>query len=287
MKSTLLAIFAHPDDESFGTGGTLAKYAAHGTRVVLACATRGEVGEISDPALAAREALGDVREAELRTACAALGVHELRFLGYRDSGMVGTPENDDPRCYRRADPEAATRQLVALIREIRPHVIITFDPSGGYGHPDHIAVSRYTSAAFDLAGDPGEFPEAGSAWQPQRLFYNVFPRSFLIKMRDRMRALGLDTSDFDRFDAEPIGYRDEQITAAVVVSAQVDAKWAALHCHRTQFGPNNLFRRLPEAEMRAMISREYFAQARPAPVLSDVEGPANGARKPSDLFAGL
>ena len=279
MNPTLLAVFAHPDDESFGSGGTLAKYAANGTRVVLACATRGEVGEISDPALAVREALGDVREAELRTACAALGVHELRLLGYRDSGMVGAPENDDPRCYHRADPEAATRQLVALVRECRPQVIITFDPSGGYGHPDHIAVSRHTTAAFDMAGDPEKFSQAGPAWQPQRLFYNVFPRSFLIEMRDRMRALGLDTSDFDRFDAEQLGYRDEQITAAVDVSAQVDAKWAALHCHRTQFGANNLFRRLPEAEMRAMMSREYFAQARPAPAI--------GAQELNDLFAGL
>lgn len=279
MRRTLLAIFAHPDDESFGVGGTLAQYAANGVRVVLACATRGEVGEISDPALATPETLGQVREAELRVACAARSVHELRFLGYRDSGMAGAPDNDDPRSYHRADPEAATRQLVGLIREIKPHVIVTFDPSGGYGHPDHIAVSRYTTVAFDVAGDPGKFPEAGPAWQPQRLFYNAFPRSVFLEMRGRMRALGLDTSEFDRFDAEQLGYRDEQITAVVNVSAQADAKWAALHCHRTQFGANNLFRRLPEAEIRAMMSREYFVQARPAP--------ANGAREPSDLFAGL
>jgi len=234
MKPTLLAVFAHPDDESFGTGGTLAKYAANGTRVVLACATRGEVGEISDPALATHENLGEIREAELRCAAQHLDIADVIFLGYRDSGMAGTAENDDPRCYHRADAEAAIRQLVALIRKVKPHTVVTFDPSGGYGHPDHIAVNRYTTAAFDLAGDPGEFPEAGPAWQPQRLFYNVFPRSFLIEMRDRMRALGLDTSDYDRFDAEPIGYHDEQITAAVDVSARVDAKWAALHCHRTQ-----------------------------------------------------
>lgn len=276
MKPTLLAIFAHPDDESFGVGGTLAKYTANGTRVVLACATRGEAGEISDPALATPETLGAVREAELRAACAALGVAELRFLGYRDSGMAGTPENDDPRCYHRADPEAATRQLVGLIREIKPQVVLTFEPGGGYGHPDHIAVSRYTTAAFDLAGNPQAFPEAGPAWQPQRLFYTAIPRSFFLQMRDRMRALGLDTPEFDHFDVERRSFSDDQITAIVDVSAQVDAKWAALRCHRTQFGPDNLFRRLPEELMRQMMAHEYFAQARPTP--------PDGAPKSDDLL---
>ncbi len=279
MKPTLLAIFAHPDDESFGTGGTLAKYAANGTRVVLACATRGEVGEISDPALASPENLGQVREAELRAACAALGVHELHFLGYRDSGMAGAPENDDPRSYHRADPETAIRQMVALIREIKPQVVITFEPGGGYGHPDHIAVSRHTTAAFDLAGNPDEFPETGPTWQPQRLFYTAIPRSLFIEMRQRLQALGLDTSQFGNFDPERRGFSDDQITHRVDVSAQLDVKWAALHCHRTQFGPDNLLRRVPEAIWRELMAREHFAQARPA---------RNRATSVSgDLFAGL
>lgn len=200
MTRTLLAVFAHPDDEVFGSGGTLAKYAAQGVRIVLACATRGEVGEISDPSLATPETLPEVREQELRTSAAALGFSGIRFLGYRDSGMKGTADNDDPRSYYRADPEAATGQLVALIREVKPQVVITFEPFGGYGHPDHVVTSQFTTAAFDAAGNGARYPDAGPVWQPSRLFYTMIPLSFFRDVRDRLAAMGVDTSDFARFD---------------------------------------------------------------------------------------
>ncbi|MGH8245046.1 MAG: PIG-L family deacetylase, partial [Gammaproteobacteria bacterium] len=241
LKDTLLAVFAHPDDECFGTGGTLAKHAANGGRVVLACATRGEAGEISDPALATPDTLGTVREAELRASCAVLGIEELHLLGYRDSGMEGTPENDDPRCYHQADPAEAARQLVALIREVRPQVVITFEPGGGYGHPDHIAVSRHTTAAYDLADDPEAYPEAGEVWQPQRLFYTAIPTSTFDTLRERMEALGLDTSMFDRAGAIRRSFTDDEITTVLDVSAHLDTKYAAFDCHRTQHNPDGLF----------------------------------------------
>jgi len=280
MRDTLLAVFAHPDDEVFGTGGTLAKYAAEGKRVVLACATRGEVGEISDPALATPETLGAVREAELRCACSRLGIEELHFLGYRDSGMEGTPQNDDPLSYHRADPDAAVRQLVEVIRRLKPRVVVTFEPGGGYGHPDHIAVSRHATSAFDLAGSPEAYSEAGPPWQPARLFYSAIPTSSFLAMRDRMQAMGLDVSMFDNPALRRRTFSDDMITTVTDVTGQVEAKLAAFECHRTQHNPNGLFGRVPNELLREMMAREYFAQARPA--LASPE-----AVKTTDLFAGL
>lgn len=259
---TLLAVFAHPDDEG-GASGVMAQAAAAGARVVLACATRGEVGEISDPSLATAETLGSVREQELRAACAILGV-ELRFLGYRDSGMAGTPDNNDSRSYLQADPEVATRQLVALIREIRPQVVITFDPTGGYGHPDHITVHRHTTAAFDLAGDAAAFADAGPAWRPQRLLYAVLPRAWFLELRELMEKTGQDTTFIDRFLEQDSDFGDHDITYQVDVHNQVEAKIAALRCHRTQFGPEHPLASLPEEMMRDWMATEYFIQARPA-----------------------
>ena len=144
----LLAIYAHPDDESFGSGGMLAKYAAEGASVGLVCATNGEMGEISDPDLASSDTLGDVRIAELKCAAEALGVTELVLLGYRDSGMAETADNEDPRAFANAPDDEIVARLVGIIRRVRPDVVVTFDPTGGYGHPDHVAVHNRTVAAF-------------------------------------------------------------------------------------------------------------------------------------------
>src|SRR3989338_7858462 len=157
--ATILAIFAHPDDESFGAGGTLAKYAHGGADVFLICATSGEVGLISDPSLATRDTLPHVREKELRAACAALGIREPIFLGYRDSGMAGTEDNHHPACLAMAPPQEVAGELVRWIRLLRPQVVITWDPSGGYGHPDHVAVHRHATEAFARAGDREGYPE--------------------------------------------------------------------------------------------------------------------------------
>ncbi len=189
---TLMAVFAHPDDESFGIGGTLARYGAEpGTRVVLVCATRGEAGEISDPGLATPERLGEVREAELGCAAGALGIDDIYFLGYRDSGMAGTPENRHPQALTMADSEEGVGKIVAHIRRERPDVVVTFDENGGYGHPDHIAIHHMTKAAFAAAADPAQYPQqiqAGLApHQAQKLNYTAIPRRFFRAQVEKMR----------------------------------------------------------------------------------------------------
>jgi len=264
MKTrSILAVFAHPDDEAFGTGGSLAHYAEKGAHVALVCATRGEVGEISDPALATPDTLGEVRENELRCAADSMGVQQVIFLGYRDSGMVGTAENYDPRAFINAPGEVVVRQLVGIIRDIQPHVIVTFEPNGGYGHPDHIAIHRHTVAAYFAAADPSAYPELGSPWQALRLFYTAIPKSFFRSMKEQMMEQGLDTSQLARLEEDGAGWPDDQVDLTLDVSDMVQAKWEALNCHRTQFGPNNLFRLLPEASVKTLMSYEHFALAYP------------------------
>lgn len=280
MSYRLLAVFAHPDDET-STAGTLAAAVANGNHVALAYATRGEVGEISKPDLATPDTLGEVREAEMRAAAGIIGIQELIFLDYRDSGMAGTAENDDPRSYNRADPQVATGQLVGLIRRMRPDVVITFDPSGGYGHPDHIAANRYTEAAFDLAGDPRAYPEMGPAFRPQRLFYAVFPRSVIAKMLEMMKEAGMDVSAFDAFQLEESDPIEDNVSHIVDVSAHHEAKMAAVNSHQTQFGPEHPLRKLPDDFFSNSMKREYFVQARPAEPRPPNDSPAD------DLFAGL
>lgn len=265
MKQRLLAVFAHPDDEAFGTGGTLARYAAAGIDIALVCATRGEVGEIADESLATPDTLGQVRERELVCAADMLGVRDVVFLGYRDSGMAGTTDNGNSDAFVNAPAEEVVSRLVGIIRQWRPQVVVTFEPNGGYGHPDHIAAHRHTLAAFHAAADPSYNPVQGEAWQASRLFYTAIPRSFFVEMRDRLVAAGVDTSEFDRFEGDGIGWPDDQVNVMVDVAEEIEAKWAALNCHRTQFGPNNLFRRLSDEEIKQMLGREYFALAWPDP----------------------
>ncbi len=278
MQRSLLAIFAHPDDEAFGTGGTLARYAAQGAQVYLVCATRGEAGEIADPSLATPENLGQVREGELRCAAETMGVAELIFLDYRDSGMAGTPENQHPQAFINAPAEEVVRSLVKIIRRLKPQVVATFEPNGGYGHPDHIAIHHHTVSAFHAAADPGKYPELGPAWQASRLFYTAIPRSFFQEMRQRMEALGIDTSEFARFDDPTTGWPDELVHVRVNCSDTVESKWQALNCHRTQFGPGNLFRQLPDDQVKQLMCTESFALAWPPPV---------GALRMEGLFDGL
>jgi N-acetyl-1-D-myo-inositol-2-amino-2-deoxy-alpha-D-glucopyranoside deacetylase len=275
---SILAVFAHPDDEAFGTGGALAHYAAKGVEVTLVCATRGEVGEISDPALATPETLGQVREGELRCAAESMGVQEVVFLGYRDSGMVGTVQNSDPRAFINIPADRVIRQLVQIIRKFKPQIIVTFEPNGGYGHPDHIAIHKHTVAAYHDAADPTIYPELGPAWQTSRLFYTAIPKSFFHTMQEQMTSLGLDTSQLASLEESGAGWPDDQVDVSLDVTTTVQAKWEALNCHRTQFGPENLFRRLPEENVKALMSYEYFALAYPKH--------ARGT-KLNDLFDGL
>src|SRR5207248_5554670 len=179
----LVGIFAHPDDEGTMSGAML-KYSTLDIESGLVCATRGEVGEIADPALATPENLGQVREEEMRAAAEVLGVLNLWFLDYRDSGMAGTPENEDPRAFVHASAAGVVGKLVAIIRQFRPQVMVTFDESGAYGHPEHIAIYRHTTSAFPAAADAVQSPELGTAHSVAKLYYTAFPRSVAREMAE-------------------------------------------------------------------------------------------------------
>lgn len=277
----LLGIYAHPDDEVLGPGGTLARYAACGDHVTLVIATRGEAGEIQRPGSATPETLPQVREQEMRCSAAALGKSELIFLGYRDSGMEGTADNDHPRAFMNAPAEEVVGRLVAIIRRLRPQILLTFEPYGGYGHPDHIAANRHTLAALKGAADPQRFPGDRPAWQANRVFYHILPTSLYVEMKQRVAARGGDVSRYDELiegRSKRNGWPDDQIHAGIDITAYVDKKWTAWNCHRTQFGPNSRFRQLPEEAMKELLSTEYFALGYPRP-----DGPLHL----DDLFASL
>jgi LmbE family N-acetylglucosaminyl deacetylase len=233
-------------------GGTLAYYAARGIQVHLVCATRGEVGEISDPALATPENLGSVRERELRAACEELGIHEPLFLDYRDSGMAGTPENGHPGAFSRAMPGAVVRRLKAIFHQRQPQVVVTFDARGGYGHPDHMAAHRHTTQAFKAAG----LVEAGA-----RLYYVAIPRSRL----QAMVAQAPPDSPFRDLDPDLMGTPDEEITTQVDVSSVLDRKLRAIACHKTQIPREGFLWGRSEEEVRGFLSAEYFQLAWPLP----------------------
>jgi LmbE family N-acetylglucosaminyl deacetylase len=261
---TLLAIYAHPDDETFGVGGTMARYSALGDRVTMVCATRGEVGEIAPGTDATPETLGEHRERELRDACAILGVTDVRFLDFRDSGMQGTPENDDPRCLHQAQPERVIEPLVRVIREVRPDVILTWDASGGYGHPDHVAVHHHATAAFHAAADASSYPRAGAAWHTPRLLYAAIPIAEFVRVFEEMRRRGIDLG------FEPPGGNENfarlqrvEPNCVVDVAAEFERKQRALAAHRTQMSDDGPFSKMPDDLRRDFFSREYFYVADP------------------------
>lgn len=281
---TLMAVFAHPDDESFGSGGTLARYGADpGIRVVLVCATRGEAGEISNPELATPERLGEIREGELRCACQTLGIDALYFLDYRDSGMAGTPENLERGVFTMADFDEVVGKIVEHIRRERPNVVVTFDETGGYGHPDHIAIHHHVKAAFDAAADPLQYPDQLAdglePHQAQKLYFTAIPRRFFRSAVEKMKELGIEIPERyrNRLD-KPIGLPDEACTTDVYVQDFWDTKQAAVQCHATQLNPDSIFAALPPEIMRELQAWECFQLAES--LVGDDEGS-------HDLFAGL
>src|SRR5215208_5633859 len=193
---TLLVAYPHPDDESFGNGGTLARYVAQGVAVHYACATRGECGTVDPAMLDGYADITALRTAEQDCAARALGLAAVHFLGYRDSGMTGTPDNDHPAALVQAPLERVAGQLTALIRTLRPQVLLTFNSYGGYGHPDHIYLHYAARAAFVAAPDPARFMEQIAAgltpWQPSKLYYPTFGTRFVRTAIGTMRLLGRD-----------------------------------------------------------------------------------------------
>jgi len=271
----LLGAFAHPDDEGI-VSGALLQYSTSGVETGLVCATRGEVGEIADPALATPENLGQVREGEMRAAAEVLGVHNLWFLDYRDSGMAGTPENADPRAFAQASAAEVVGKLVKIIREFRPQVIITFDESGAYGHPDHIAIYRYTTSAFHAAADAVQYPDLGPAHSVSKLYYSSFPRSALRAIGEWMSTQNYEGS-FSGLDPEKLGMPDEQISVWLNVEPWREPKDRSRSMHRTQLDPNNLMAKIPEEIQRNWRSHERY-QLAASRVGPDVPGE-------NDLFA--
>lgn len=272
----LLAIFAHPDDETFGVGGTMAHHAGRGTPVTMVCATRGEVGEISEGSDATPETLGQYREQELRDAMAILGVSDVRFLEYRDSGMHGTPENEDPRAFVNAPTDAVIESLVRIIRERQPDVIVTWDESGGYGHPDHIATHHHATAACAAAVDASRFVSAGDPWATPRLFYVALPMAEFEKIMEEMREAGSDTPNVVEDDERMASLPRVEPNCIVDVLPYFERKLEAMLTHKTQISDMDPFMRLPLETRRRFFGREYFHRAHP---------PLNDGTTIDDLFA--
>lgn len=286
----LLLVHAHPDDETIGTGATMAKYAADNALVTLVTCTLGEEGEILEPGLEhlaadKEDGLGQHRIGELAAAMEALAVRDHRFLGgpgrWRDSGMMGTPANERPDCFWRADLEEATRELVSIVRETRPQVVVTYDENGGYGHPDHIQAHRVAVAAFEKAGDPSYASDLGEPWAPAKLYFTTFPKSVLQAGIDAMKAAGhTDFFGVDSADDLPFGVADELVTTEVDASDHLDAKTAAMRAHKTQIAVDGPFFALSNNVGQKAFGTEYFTLVR------GELGPLDGGRE-RDLFAGI
>jgi LmbE family N-acetylglucosaminyl deacetylase len=258
----IIAVFAHPDDEGM-VAGTLARYASNGAHIGLVCATKGEAGEISDSSLATPENLGAVRERELRCACDVIGIDELFLLGYCDSGMQGTPANERSTAFIKAADEEVQRKLVEIYRRFKPDLVITFEPFGWYGHPDHVAAGKHATAAFHLSGSPTAFPGEGEPWQPGHLYQAALLAEKFREIFTVAREMGLDVGDYDDSDFDERENSDEKITHTMDVTPYLDTKTRSMRCHETQFGEDNLFRKLPQDLIFDLFRFEYFIQVIP------------------------
>ncbi|MGY2080520.1 N-acetyl-1-D-myo-inositol-2-amino-2-deoxy-alpha-D-glucopyranoside deacetylase [Modestobacter sp. SYSU DS0657] len=290
----LLLVHAHPDDETINNGATMARYAAAGVQVTLLTCTLGEEGEVLVPELAQlapdqADQLGGYRIGELAAALAALGVTDQRFLGgagrYRDSGMMGTPANEAPRAFWRADLAAAVDAAVAVVREVRPQVLVTYDENGGYGHPDHIQAHRVAMAAVDAAADPAHRPDLGPAWAVSKVYWNAMPRSVVQQGIEALAALG-EAAPFQvlgDLDEVPFAVPDDVVTTVVEAPEQVARKEAAMRAHRTQITVDGPFFALSNGLGQQLLATEHYRLVR------GVRGPAGPGPQgwEDDLFAGL
>ena len=306
---TLMTVHAHPDDETIGTGGTMAKAVQQGRRVVLVTCTRGEMGEIVVPEMDTPDnhrRLGEIRAAELERAMRHLGVTEWENLGYRDSDMMGRPGNRDARSFWQANLDEAIGRLVFLVRTYQPDVITTYNDFGGYGHPDHIRTHLVAVGAFARAGDPSWYPEqlapehggtgapvgeGGLApWAAAKLYEQAMPASVRIALKEKMEAIGersfwsppedATPEQLAEFEAyvEKMLIPDDVITTWVDIDPYLDQRWGAISEHVTQISDENPFIRFGKDAWREFWSRESYVRRE-----SRVEGPD----AEDDLFAGL
>jgi LmbE family N-acetylglucosaminyl deacetylase len=274
----MMGAFAHPDDEQ-GITGSMLKYGRMGVKTTLVCATRGEAGEIAPGVDATPENLGALREREMRCAARIIGVQNLYFLDYCDSGMAGTSINQDPRSFHQAPIFDVARKLTRIVRRERPQVMFTFDPWGGYGHPDHIKIHQAALIAYFGAGDPRAYPEQMqdeglTPWTPQKLYYGAFSKSRFQKYLELIEARGEPVPDQLR-EFLKRGLPDEAITTQIDVAEFAGLKMQSLECHASQLGPNTLFYRLPRELHHERMKWETFVlaesrQGRPEGVETDL-----------------
>jgi len=302
----LVSVHAHPDDEASKGAGTVARYAAEGIRATLVCCTGGEEGEILNAAADTPEVradLGTVRMAELRASVDAIGYAELDLLGYRDSGMAGTEANARTDNFANAPLDEAVGKLVAIIRREQPQVLVTYgDERAFYEHPDHIRVHEISVVAFDAAGDPARFPDAGTPWQPSKLYYSGFSFRRIRALHDAYERAG-EESPY----AERIAQMEERWGAAatsttppitppttlVDVSDFLDARRNALLAHRTQIDPDSHWMSVPDELLRETFPWEEYVLARslvPGLAPPTADAPEHdlftGLRAPSDVTTG-
>jgi N-acetyl-1-D-myo-inositol-2-amino-2-deoxy-alpha-D-glucopyranoside deacetylase len=296
MAHTLMTIHAHPDDETIGTGGTMAKAVRAGHRVVVVTCTRGELGEIVVKEMDTPDnhrRLGEIRAGELEAAMDELGVTEWENLGYRDSDMMGREGNKDPRSFWQADLDEAARRLAWLIRQYKPDVVTTYNAFGGYGHPDHIRVHDVAIRAVPRAADPNWYPEqieTVDPWTAKKFYEQATPESVRRAMNERLKELGTDTAWLPPKDATPeqlAEYEermkqmltpDDQVTTWVDIGDVLEVKWAAIQKHVTQINMDFPFMKIGMDAWREFWGRETYVLR---------ESMVETAIPESDVFAGL
>jgi N-acetyl-1-D-myo-inositol-2-amino-2-deoxy-alpha-D-glucopyranoside deacetylase len=281
MTKTLLAVLAHPDDESFGLGGTLALYAQRGYDTYLICATRGEAGSVDEEHLRGFKDIADMRTTELDCAAAHLGLKDVFYLGYRDSGMTGSADNQHPDAQINHPVEEVAGRVVKHIRALQPDVVLTFDPIGGYKHPDHIHIHQATVLAFDKADDASFHPEAGSPFKPRALYFQVFPRWFLKWATRLMSLVGKDPTKFGRngdINLKELAEVDFPVHVRLDIRSVAEIKNEAGACHSSQ-GGGQMRRGLMGLVSKAFGEHEDYMRAFPS-----VD---SGFKRLTDLFNGI
>lgn len=278
----LLAVHAHQDDESITMGGLLAVCSDRGVRSAVVCCTDGKLATIvaaDMPEETTRPRLAEIRQAELRAACSILGVSEVHFLGYGDSGMAGEPTNALPDAFWRADLNEVVGKLVARIRSFRPQVVVTYDGVGNYGHPDHIQTHRATLLAVEAAPHASLYPEAGPPWRVDKLYYTAIPRRVIVRGIEMARARGEEPPfGVDDPDELPFLTPDEWLTTVVDIRTAVLRKREALRAHRSQIDEGWPMLRMPEELALGEFGDEHLVR-----VICRVESPL----PETDVFAGV
>lgn len=280
----LLLVHAHPDDETINNGVTMAKYAASGAQVTLVTCTRGEEGEVLVNELAnlasdKDDKLGEHREVELKDAMAQLGINDFRFLGapnkkWRDSGMMGTTQNERGDVFWQADLDEASHELVKIILETKPQVLITYDEFGGYGHPDHIKAHRVAMRAAELAAEQG--------WQISKIYWNTMPRSVIQMGIEKMKEVGSDFFGAESADDLPFAKPDELVTTVVNAPEYVPQKLEAMKAHATQISVDGPFFALSNNLGLSVWGDEYYTL-----VKGEKVAPFDSNGRELDIFAGV